>query len=126
MIAIRSRRDSQNWGSIATGIVTLASAIAAATSAGFFAVAPELFDPEQTTFPALLRAVVMLLTMTSLSVYLIVVVSGLAVFFCTNQADRIARIRQAAIFVWLQVYTAIISILIIIFYQILRELSRLV
>lgn len=125
-MARRNHRDTRNWESVSVGILTLATILAAATSAGIFAVAAELFHPSDAGYPGWLRLMAMFLAMASLSAYVIAVASGFASLFRRSPASGIAVTRLAAVWVFVQAYTAVTAALFIIFYQTLEEISKLI
>lgn len=121
----RRGKDAQNWGTVSVGIVTFATILAAATSAGIFAVSEELFGSEQTIYPEWMRLLVMILAMASLLAYLIVLVFGLPANFRRTQAARRAEVRNAAGAVFVQAYTAVTAAVLIVLAQLSEEIQKL-
>lgn len=118
----REERDTQNWGSLSIGIVTFATILAAATSAGIFAVAAELFGSEQSKYTEGVRLLVTVLATASLLAYMSVVVFGLATPFRRTQAARRAEAINTVISVSVQTYTAVIAAVLVILPPLFEEI----
>ena len=121
----KRRKDTQNWGSVSVGIITFATILAAATSAGIFAIAEELFGLEQTVYPEWMRLLVMSLATASLLAYLAVLGFGLAVLFRRTQASRRMEAINVAIAVVAQSYTAVSAAVLIVLFQLSKEIQKL-
>ena len=121
----KRRKDTQNWGSVSVGIITFATILAAATSAGIFAIAEELFGLEQTVYQEWMRLLVMSLATASLLAYLAVLGFGLAVLFRRTQASRRMEAINVAIAVVAQSYTAVSAAVLIVLFQLSKEIQKL-
>ena len=114
--------DSRNWASLSLGIVTLATILAAATSAGIFAASPALFGAMQgVVYPGWLRLFIMLLAVFSLTAYAIALGFGLtAPLFRNQDTQRTGSIVTAA-FVLIQAYAAVSAVFLILIYHLFKE-----
>lgn len=121
----RRGRDTQNWGTVSVGIITFATILVAATSAGIFAVSEELFGYEKTIYPEWMRLLVMILAMASLLAYLVVLVFGLPAIFRKTQAARRTAVSNAAGAVFVQSYTAVTAAVLIVLAQLSEEIQNL-
>ena len=102
----------QKWDSAAIGIATFATILAAATSAGIFAVAGR-----QESYSEWTRAVAAFLVTGSLLAYLAVLVSSLATLFRETQLASRTQIVFTSVAVFLQAYTAVIAVFLVIYSQ---------
>jgi len=122
----RTERHDGAWESASVGIATFAAILAAATSAGIFAVISGLFTPEAEGYPTWLKGSVAFLAVTSLLAYLFTLASSLAVYFRRTPDLRRTVFRNAAVAVFVQAYVAVLAVLLIILWPFLEELQRLV
>ena len=121
----RRGRDTQNWGTVSVGIITFATILAAATSAGIFAVSEELFGSGEAIYPGWMRLLVMILAMASLLADLVVMVFGLPAIFRRTQAARRIAVRNAAGAAFVQAYTAVTAAVLIVLAQLSEEIQSL-
>ena len=111
--------DTQNWASVSLGIVTTATILAAATSAGIFAVSSGLFGSAKGGYPEWLKELSAFLAIISLLSYGAVLVFGLAApFLRPEEAQRGEALKSAAA-LYTQAFSAIIAAVLIIFAQLL-------
>ena len=110
--------DTQKWSSAGIGIATLATILAAATSAGVFAIAGR-----QESYPEWARGISALLATISLLAYLVVVVFSLAALFRETHSAKRAQIVLAAGAVFVQVYTAVFAVLLVIYSQLFQRIG---
>ena len=114
--------DSRNWASLCLGIVTLATILAAATSAGIFAASPALFGATQgVVYPGWLRLFIMLLAVFSLTAYAIALGFGLTAPLFRNQETQRAGSIVTAAFVLIQAYAAVSAVFLILIYHLFKE-----
>ena len=102
--------NPQGFVSAGIGISTLATGLAAATSVGIFSVSSGL-DPAIGIWPEVIAT---FLALVSLSIYPAVLVFGLASLFRRRQEAQHKETRWAAVFVFIQGYTAVIAVLTVI------------
>jgi len=103
--------DSQrNWDSTGIGIITFATILAAATAAGVFAV-----TGRQDSYPEWTRAAAASMVTISLLAYLAVLLFGMAALFRDTQDDRKAQIVLTASAVFVQAYSAVLSVFLVIY-----------
>ena len=122
----RRQRDVHDWNSVSIGIITFATILVAATSAGIFAISDRLLRPEQASYPEWLLIQVGFLAVISLFAYLAVLASGIAALFRKTQAAKRAEFRNTAIAVLLQAFTASVAAVLIILSPLLKEIDKLV
>ena len=102
----------QKWDSLGIGIATFATILAAATSAGIFAVAGR-----QENYPEWTLALTAILATVSLLGYLFVTVFALATLFReTPQAKRTQTVLTSFAVV-VQTYSAVIAVFLVIYSQ---------
>ena len=102
--------STRNWDSIGIGIITFATILAAATAAGIFAVAGQ-----QDSYPEWARAVAAPMVTLSLLAYLAVLLFGMTTLFRERKDDRKAQIVLTARAAFLQAYSAVLSVFLVIY-----------
>ena len=107
--------DTQNWASVSLGIVTTATILAAATSAGIFAVSSGLFGSAKGGYPEGFRTAAALLPVASLISYWGALFFGLIAAFRRTQASQKGEVLKAVILIYVQAGTAVSAVLLIIF-----------
>ena len=111
--------DMRNWASVSLGIVTTATILAAATSAGIFAVSSGLFGSPKEGYPEWLKELSAFLAIISLLSYGAVLVFGLAApFLSPHEAQKGEALKSAAA-LYAQAFSAIIAAVLIIFAQLI-------
>ena len=109
----------RNWDSAGIGIVSFATALAVATAAGVFVV-KELEE----SLPAFTTVLATLLATVSLLAYLAVVLFGLNALLGEFQARQREQIVRASLAVFAQVYTAVLTAGILIYFPLLESLLQ--
>lgn len=119
----RRQRDAQNWGSVGIGIITFATILAAATSAGIFAVAAELFSPDPSLYPENIQLLITILAIASLLSYVAVVAFGLVSLFRRTQPARRSAAARTAYAASVQTYTAVVAATITVLFPLLERIT---
>ena len=101
---------SRNWAALSIAIVSLATILAAATSAGIFAAAAVLFGTAEVSYPGWLRLIVMLLAVFSLAAYAVAMSFGLAAPLLGDHGAQRTGTLGAAALVLLQAYAAVAAV----------------
>ena len=107
---------AQNWDSAAIGIATFATILAAATSAGIFAVAAR-----QESYPEWAKVAAASLTAISLLAYVASVTFSMSTLFRETQAAQRAIAAWTAIAVLAQTYTALLAAAVLIYFPLLER-----
>lgn len=113
---------SRNWAALSIAIVSLATILAAATSAGIFAAAAVLFGTAEVSYPGWLRLIVMLLAVFSLAAYAVALSFGLAAPLLGDQGAQRTGTLGAAALVLLQAYAAVAAVFLMLIYHLFREI----
>ena len=109
----------QNWDSAVLGIATFATILAAATSAGIFAV-----TARQESYPEWARVVAASLTAISLLAYVATITFSMATLFRETQAAQRAIAAWTAIAVLAQTYTALLAAAVLIYFPLLERIRE--
>ena len=110
------QNGAPNWDSVSIGIITFATIMAAATSAGIFAVAAR-----EESYPEGISVLAALLVTISLLAYLFVLFSSLRALFLETQAARRAQVIKTSYAVFAQAYTAVIAASLLIYSPLLER-----
>ena len=116
---------SRNWAALSIAIVSLATILAAATSAGIFAAAAALFGTAEVSYPGWLRLLIILLAGLSLTAYAVALGFGLASPFFGDPGAQRARALGSAVLVLLQAYTAVAAVFLMLIYHLFQEIPRI-
>ncbi len=111
------QNSEQNWGSAGIGIASFATILAAAVSAGIFAVATR-----QESYPEWGRVLAASLGTISLLAYVAVLTFGLSTLFRETQAVRRARAIWSVVAVFVQAYTAVLAVALLIYSPLLDRI----
>ncbi len=110
--------NEPDWGSASIGIATFATILAAAASAGIFAV-----TARQESYSELTRSLAASLSTISLLAYAAVLTFSLAALFGKPQAARRALALWAARAVLAQAYTVALAVILLLHFPLLDRMS---
>ncbi|MYC35967.1 MAG: hypothetical protein F4X66_03520 [Chloroflexi bacterium] len=108
--------SEQNWGTACIGIITFATVLAAATSAGIFAV-----TARQENYSEWVRALAAFLVIVSLLAYAFVTVFGLATLFRETSAEQRTEAARTARSAFVQSYSAVLAAILLILFPLLER-----
>lgn len=111
------QNGEQNWGTAGIAIASMATILAAAVSAGIFAVLTQ-----QDKYPELTRWSAAVLATTSLVAYVFVLLFGMAALLRETQKARRTQAARCAAAVFVQGYAAVFAITLIIYFPLLERI----
>lgn len=111
------QNSEQNWGAAGLAIASLATILAAAVSAGIFAVATQ-----QDSYSELTRWSAVILATTSLVAYVFVLLFGMAALLRETPAAQRMQAARCAAAVFVQGYSAVLAITLIIYFPTLERI----